>query len=453
MNEITGELLPYDLSFDLNSYAQDVKSSITTAPTYDQLVSERMPLFEKNLIGIRDRLDAAKDQGQHTSIVIGCGGTFQSKKDGEEGYKPIGSLKESFDALQMPKDDSLHLELFDLMNLDSSQMRPEHWRFLAESVVKVNEVAGDLVDSIIITHGTDTMDRGAAYLSFALMGLPIPVIFTGSQEPAFEKSGDARDQMERALISAKLAAKEHVAEVMVVCGSKVTRGTWAAKQGDKTTNAFGPWNEPRQQHDASDWEKAAKDGTLEKLAPAFIDFGVGKPVGALNFASHALRRANLGAYRPFTRFGEAANLYPVKLTDRTPESLASHIINQNIVLLTQLGSATADDRLVAVAVAAAAHGKAVCFESPFFDSSVPTGTYAAGSGASVKLPHINRPIPVLNASPSALEAKSNYIVSREGLEPVMHTQGLGNIYTPSDLLKFYDEMETDQVREMISRKQ
>ncbi|HSX24135.1 MAG TPA: asparaginase domain-containing protein, partial [Candidatus Saccharimonadales bacterium] len=317
--------LPYDLAFDLVAYADEVKATVNTAPSYDELAATRLPGFEQGLIDIRERLEGAKDRGEHTSIVIGTGGTFQSKKVGKQ-YEPVGTLKESFEALQLPKDETLHLEFFDLMNLDSSQMRPEHWRFLADSIIRLNEEAGDLIDSIVVTHGTDTMERGASYLSFALQGLHIPILITGSQKPAFEKEGDAKDQMERTLITAKLAAKQHIAEVMVVCGSKVTRGTWAAKQGDATTDAFGPWNDPKQRHDATDWELAARDGTLDKLAPAFIDFGVGKPVGALEFASHAITKGKLGIYRPFTRFDEAADLYPAKLTDKSPENFARFIM-------------------------------------------------------------------------------------------------------------------------------
>lgn len=443
--------LPYDLAFDLSVYAQEVTTGVNTAPSYDELLATRMPEFEAKLVGIRERLDAAKERGQHVSLIIGTGGTFQSKDVGN-GYEPIGTLEESFNALQLPKDESLHLEFFDLMNLDSSQMRPEHWRFLAEAIMRANEETGDLVDSIVVTHGTDTMDRGAAYTSLALMGLPIPVLFTGSQKPAFEKEGDAKDQMERTLIAAKLAAKEGIAEVMVVCGSKVTRGTWAIKQGDDTTDAFGPWNDPKQKHDATDWERAAQEGTLDKLAPAFIDFGVGKPVGALGFATHARRRGQTGIYRPFTQFNEAADLYPAKLTDKTPQNFARFVMNQNVLLLTQLGSGTADDRLVAIAVQAASQGKAILLEAPFFDSTIKSGTYKAGAGVLVKIPHINRRLPVLNTSPASVEAKTNFVLARNGIAPVATTDGLGEIFTPHDLRKFYDEMETNLVGEMISSK-
>ncbi len=137
-------------------------------------------------------------------------------------------------------------------------MTVDHWRFLAEMIIELENSASDAYDAIIVTHGTDTMARGASYLSFMLKGFPKSIIFTGSQEPARMTGSDAKDQMERAILTAKIATDTNrmIAEVMVCNGLRVSRGTWAAKLSDYSANVHGPWNQPSGQFDATDWHKA-----------------------------------------------------------------------------------------------------------------------------------------------------------------------------------------------------
>ncbi|MDO8648164.1 MAG: asparaginase domain-containing protein [Candidatus Peregrinibacteria bacterium] len=436
-------------AFDLREYAMEAKNAKSIS-SYEQLKREKLPEFLQWLSGLRERLRVFKTEGRKVFIVLGTGGTFQSAP-GPDGYEPTGRLKESFDALQLPSDKTIHLELCDLMNLDSSQLTVEQWRFLAEAIVQIEDAAGDSYDGIIVTHGTDTMAKGASYISFMLRGFPKSIVFTGSQIPARQPDGDAKDQMRRAIVTSKLAANvnNRVIEVMVACGLKVARATWAAKLGDVTTNAFGPWNQPHQEFDATDWAKAAANGTLDRLAPAFLDFGTGKSDGDHEFASHARDLRKKDAYRPFTNITRPADLYPTRLTDKSLESFADHLIAQRVALLTQLGSATADDALVELALAAGNNGKIVMFEAPFPDSSVEPGRYKAGSAVRKILPFVRRPLPILNTSPDAFEAKVNYVQSELGMQPVANTVGLGDIYSAGDLRKFYDHMETNMVGELV----
>ncbi len=436
-------------SFDLKQYAKTA-SLKRTIPNYERLQSEHAPDFKKFLSTLRDRLKEHRKDEKKVLVILGTGGTFQSEST-TEGYAPTENLRESFNALQMPKDESIHLELCDLMNADSSQMTVQQWRFIAEMIVLLEEEAGDLYDGIIITHGTDTMSKGASYLSFMLQGFPKSIVFTGSQYPALEKGSDAKDQMERAIVTSKIAASagRRICEVMVACGLKVSRATWAAKQGDKTTNAFAPWNQTSQEYDATDWAQAARDGTLHRLAPALIDFGTGKNSGSLEIASHAMTLENKKPYDPFTNITHAADLYPVQLSDKSTESFAQHLIQQKVSLLTQLGSATADDTLVDLAMTAANHGKIVLFEAPFPDSTVQTGTYKAGAAVRENVPLIHRTLPILNTSPSAFEAKVNYVLHKLNIQPLAYKKGLGIVYNSVDLRRFYDAMESNMVGELV----
>ena len=414
-------------------------------PTFLEFLSE---IREKIKAG---RIDSETKKVKQVFVVMGTGGTFQSKK-GPRGYEPTGTLQESFGALQLPKDDTIFLALCNLMNLDSSQMTVQQWSFLAEMIVLLEEKAGDLYDGIIVTHGTDTMARGASYVSFMLPGFPKSIIFTGSQHPALEPGSDAKDQMAHAIDASKIAAgvNRRICEVMTACGVRVARATWSAKRGDKTTNTFGCWNQPDQNFDATDWAQALRNGTLDRLAPALLDFGNGKTLGDLQFADHAIAYEKKGVYRPFTKVFEPASLFPAKLTDKSEEVFTRFLIDQRVAMLIQLGSATADDALIHLAMEAADHGKTVIIEAPFYDSSVEPGTYAAGAEVGRTLEYIQRPLPILNTSPDAFEAKVAVTLARQGIQPMATTKGLGTIYSPNDLRRFYDEMETNIVGELVT---
>ncbi len=437
-------------NFDLVKFAESVKRKI---PSYDELVKTKWPEYKKWLSHLRERLRKVKEENKDKQIfvVLGTGGTFQSAP-GPDGYEPTGTLQESFDALQLPKDDSIHLDLCDLMNLDSSQMTVEQWRFLAEAIIELEATNSDMFDGIIITHGTDTMSKGASYLSYMLRGFPKSIVFTGSQFPAREEGSDAKDQVERAIITSKLAAKvdRRISEIMAACGEQVTRAVWAQKLGDVTTNAFGPWNQPRQNNnDSTDWETALRNGTVSRIAPSLLDFSTGKHTGGLRFASHAIEYGKRPAYDPFTKIVTPADIYPVRLTDKSPASFARHLIGERAALLSLLGAATADEVLLEIALAAANEGKIVICRAPFPDSTVQPGKYKAGANVRKNVPLIQRPVPYINGSDDALEAKINVLIHKLGIQPAMVTRGLGAIYTSEDLRKFYEHMEDTALKDLV----
>ncbi len=427
--------------FSLLEYAEQSEQKRET-PSLETLMEEVAPKFYDFVNSLRNK---ERGKGRTNIIVLGTGGTFQSAET-DYGLAPSGSLKESFEALRLPEDSSVNIQLFDLMNLDSSQVRIEHWRFLAKMIAYLQTEASDIHDAVIITHGTDTMAEGASYLSYMLQGLRKMVIFTGSQHPARKQETDARDQMERALEVAKIATRRlpNIAEVVVSCGLKVTRGTWAQKQGDLTTDAFGPWNQPNTEPDASDWEEAFATGEIYKLAPALIDFGAKKKTkGELSFARHATQVNQNTPFTPFTEIEGQANIVPMRLSGKDSKFFAKQLINTQVSVLTQLGSATADDVLVKIALKAAEFGKAILFQSPFHDSQAQAGDYAAGSDVA------KSNLPVLNIPPIGLEAKINYAKSYLGMIPIKTIEGIGDIYSPEDLSRFYQLMARNLIGEVI----
>ncbi|MFP3538654.1 asparaginase [Pseudomonas sp. SIMBA_021] len=83
--------------------------------------------------------------------------------------------------------------------IDSANMTPDYWQRLREAVVEAVEVQG--CDSVLILHGTDTLAYSAAAMSFQLLGLRAPVVFTGSMLPAGVPDSDAWENLSGALLA------------------------------------------------------------------------------------------------------------------------------------------------------------------------------------------------------------------------------------------------------------
>lgn len=83
--------------------------------------------------------------------------------------------------------------------IDSANMTPAYWQRLREAVIEAVEVDG--CDAVLILHGTDTLAYSAAAMSFQLLGLSAPVLFTGSMLPAGVEDSDAWENLNGALLA------------------------------------------------------------------------------------------------------------------------------------------------------------------------------------------------------------------------------------------------------------
>ena len=82
--------------------------------------------------------------------------------------------------------------------IDSANMTPTYWQHLRFAVV---EAVDDGCDAVLILHGTDTLAYSAAAMAFQLLGLPAPVVFTGSMLPAGVPDSDAWENVRGALLA------------------------------------------------------------------------------------------------------------------------------------------------------------------------------------------------------------------------------------------------------------
>ena len=138
--------------------------------------------------------------GEKRILLLSTGGTIASRIDYRTGaVTPVLSASDLLDSIP---------ELADIAEIDSEvviseyseNIMPEHWLTLAR---RIDERAAGLragnasagggrpYAGIIVAHGTDTMHYTSAFLSFALAGLPIPVVLVGAQRSPDRASSDA----------------------------------------------------------------------------------------------------------------------------------------------------------------------------------------------------------------------------------------------------------------------
>lgn len=167
-------------------------------------------------------------------LLIGTGGTIASDvtEDGLAPELPTEQLLSHLPAISGICD----VDCVQLLNLDSTNMRPEHW---LKMVRCIRENYGRY-DGFVITHGTDTMAYTAAALSYLIQGSPKPVVLTGAQKPIGFDSTDSKIN----LTDAFRCAASDLPGVSIVFNSHVILGTRARKTRTKSFQAFSSINYP-----------------------------------------------------------------------------------------------------------------------------------------------------------------------------------------------------------------
>ncbi len=167
-------------------------------------------------------------------LIIATGGTIASSDEGT-GLTPRYTVEDLISFVPQAKE-RCEIEGKMIMNIDSSNMTPNCWVKIANTVYKNYED----YDGFVITHGTDTMAYTSAALTYMLEGLDKPVILTGSQYSIEEKCTDALQNLSDAVIF----ANEEIAGVFIVFDGKLISGTRAIKLKTKSYDAFESVNFP-----------------------------------------------------------------------------------------------------------------------------------------------------------------------------------------------------------------
>ncbi|WP_061238941.1 asparaginase [Ectopseudomonas composti] len=124
-------------------------------------------------------------------LVLYTGGTIGMQMSAD-GLAPASGFEARMRAQQAQENASelpqWHFrELLPL--IDSANMNTGHWLTLRDEIVTAVQTHGH--DAVLVLHGTDTLAYSAAALSFLLLGLEVPVVFTGAMQPAGVAGGDA----------------------------------------------------------------------------------------------------------------------------------------------------------------------------------------------------------------------------------------------------------------------
>lgn len=167
-------------------------------------------------------------------LLIGTGGTIASEIT-QDGLTPGLTTEQLLEHLPAVSE-ICEARCLQLLNLDSTNITPEHWLLMARCL----EEQYDAFDGFVITHGTDTMAYTAAALSYLVQGSPKPIVLTGAQKPIGFDSTDSKIN----LTDAFRVAASGMPGVSLVFNGKVILGTRAQKTHSKSFQAFSSINYP-----------------------------------------------------------------------------------------------------------------------------------------------------------------------------------------------------------------
>lgn len=159
--------------------------------------------------------------------ILSTGGTIASKVD----YR-TGAVKPALDSEDLY---SVVPELADVAKIDakvllsvfSENIGPQQWTKIAESAAEQVRAGAD---GVVIAHGTDTLGYTAAALSFALQGIPAPIVLVGSQRSSDRPSSDAATNL---IAATAVAGQAPFAEVVVAMHDWVSDERVAVHRGTK----------------------------------------------------------------------------------------------------------------------------------------------------------------------------------------------------------------------------
>lgn len=162
-------------------------------------------------------------------LLIATGGTIASKHS-THGLSPQIDAEDILGYVPQVREFCEPVAI-QVCNIDSTNMRPEHW----QSIVDAVRTNYDHYDGFVVAHGTDTMAYTAAALSYMIQDSVKPVVITGAQKSIDLEITDAKTNLVDSFL---YAADEESQGVQIVFGGKVIAGTRAKKIRSKSYNAF-----------------------------------------------------------------------------------------------------------------------------------------------------------------------------------------------------------------------
>lgn len=261
--EVTGTLVPRYLYGDGDHIVLKLRSGYNVGLSLEGLKGARVKAKGEKP-HFSSPAPPKPPKGLPRVLILGTGGTIASRIDYRTGaVRPVVSSAE-LHSLVPELSEIARVEPEIMFDVFSENMTPRHWTKLA---LRVRKAVDDGVDGVVITHGTDTLGYTAAALTFALLGVPIPVILVGAQRSSDRPSSDGPANL---VAAASVAGRAQFAGVYLAMhlgesDDKVAfhRGTRVRKNHTSRRDAFVSVGVPL----AAVWGKSGIEYTSEGLPP------------------------------------------------------------------------------------------------------------------------------------------------------------------------------------------
>jgi L-asparaginase len=175
-------------------------------------------------------------------IFLGTGGTIAGKATvptDNVGYKaaqvPLANLLIEIPGLSSALN-GCELVCHQIAQIDSKDIEFVHWISLANSIAE--HLANPDVRGVVVTHGTDTLEETAYFLSCVMPATLVgskPVVLTCAMRPASSMSPDGPQNLTDATA---VAALEGARGVLVVCAGRIHAGHRVQKIDTYRLDAF-----------------------------------------------------------------------------------------------------------------------------------------------------------------------------------------------------------------------
>ena len=165
-----------------------------------------------------------------TGGTIAGAGSSATKSNYSAGQVAIATLIDAVPAIK----DVANVEGEQVVNIGSQDMNNDVWIVLAKRVNELLDRAD--VNGVVITHGTDTMEETAFFLSLVVKS-DKPVVLVGAMRPSTAISADGPANLYNAVVTAASEASKHRG-VLVCMNGKVYGAADVTKTNTTSVETF-----------------------------------------------------------------------------------------------------------------------------------------------------------------------------------------------------------------------